>query len=292
MNNPQIRVASTFTPAPCIKETENERRAWLDKHRTSVSPEGKIQYPDGYAGTFVSIDGVDGTGKSTLVSALAEHPILTGQFSKILKQRQPGGSDYAEKVRDIARQAPLSSHTQALIFMSAIRDCWETSTKPFLEGGGLVITDRLYPVTMAYQGILGNQCELVLAILEQSAGYRHPDVNIYLSTDLEVSLARLTGERGLDDDRWGQSLRITKEKSKEAFDFLHYMAVSTEHFSGHYGYLDDVRDRFWRINNSSTPYWHRRNEIVVIDANQSPEAILEEAVSAISKNISTRKPTH
>lgn len=274
------RVAATFTPATSTQPTENELRTWANRHPESFQGDTAV-YPQAYSGALITVDGVDGTGKTSLVQALAQHPLLKDRFDSAVSLRQPGGSTYAEKVRDIARQDPISPYTQTLIFMSAIRDSWERSISPALADHGLVVTDRLYTTTMAYQGVQSGQADLVTAILENTPGYRHPDITIYLTTNLQVSLDRLAKERGMDDDRWGQSAITSKEISKEAFDFLHFQERKTNHLADKLGYLEHIRETFWSINNSVTPYWHRPANILAIDANQAPEAILKQAVQAI-----------
>jgi dTMP kinase len=107
-------------------------------------------------GRFISLEGGEGAGKSTQVLALAE--ALKQLGIDVLVTREPGGSDGAEKIRELLLdpKEEWSAASEALLFAAARADHVEKTIKPALESGRWVLSDRFLDSSLAYQGGAGH----------------------------------------------------------------------------------------------------------------------------------------
>ena len=107
-------------------------------------------------GKFISLEGGEGAGKSTQVKALAA--ALRQQGLEVVETREPGGSDGAEKIRDLLLSGAEDRWTpeaEALLFAAARADHVAKTIRPALEAGQWVLTDRFVDSSLAYQGGAG-----------------------------------------------------------------------------------------------------------------------------------------
>jgi dTMP kinase len=150
-------------------------------------------------GRFIVIEGIDGSGKSTLVSRLAEDLAAIGR--KVLRTREPGGTPISEKIRTLVldnknhRMVPL---TEFFLYMASRAQLVEEVIRPALAAGHIVISDRYYYSTAAYQGAAGQVgVDAVLGVSEKVARFQRPDLVVLL--DLPPRVART--RQGIRDDR-------------------------------------------------------------------------------------------
>jgi dTMP kinase len=153
------------------------------------------QKPTGF---FLTLEGGEGVGKSTLAGGLAERFEAAGR--KVLLTREPGGTPFAEKLRDFilgggAKEA--GSFAEALLFCAARIDHIDRVIRPALDRGLIVICDRFADSTRAYQGALGRMDQSMLGALEKVtlAGMK-PDLTLMLDLPAEKGLARASARRG------------------------------------------------------------------------------------------------
>jgi dTMP kinase len=106
-------------------------------------------------GKFISLEGGEGVGKSTQLAALAE--ALRARGIEVVVTREPGGSEGAEKIRQLLLDngSDWSARSEALLFAAARADHVEKTIKPALEAGKWVISDRFLDSSLAYQGEAG-----------------------------------------------------------------------------------------------------------------------------------------
>ena len=144
-------------------------------------------------GLFISFEGTEGSGKSTHIEWLAKRLQATGQTVRVL--REPGGTPIGEEIRHTLKH---SQHNQAmtpeaeLLLMNASRAQLVRETiRPALAANGVVLCDRFYDSTIAYQGY-GRQLDLnvVRAMIEFAVGQTRPDLTVLLMVPLAVSEAR------------------------------------------------------------------------------------------------------
>jgi dTMP kinase len=148
-------------------------------------------------GYFVTLEGGEGAGKTTVAAALARR--LAGSGRDVVLTREPGGSPRAEALRKVilsgfARQ--FGAPAEALLFAAARIDHLDTTIRPALARGAWVICDRFTDSTRAYQGIVGAVDLGLIAALEQvSVGPTRPDLTVILDLPAEVGLARAQARR-------------------------------------------------------------------------------------------------
>ena len=107
-------------------------------------------------GRFISLEGGEGVGKSTQVKALAE--ALRRRGVDVLVTREPGGSEGAEKIRELllgGAEERWGARAEALLFAAARADHVEKTIRPALEAGRWVLSDRFVDSSLAYQGGAG-----------------------------------------------------------------------------------------------------------------------------------------
>ncbi len=101
-------------------------------------------------GRFVTFEGIDGAGKSTLIGWFAERLRVRGL--QVVQTREPGGTELAEAIRDWVLNRPMSMRTEALLVFAARQDHLDTVIRPALADGRWVVCDRFTDSTVAYQG--------------------------------------------------------------------------------------------------------------------------------------------
>jgi len=141
---------------------------------------------------FISIEGVDGSGKTTqaglLLEALSSNAILV---------REPGGTEAAERIRELLADPSLELDPLAelLLFCAARADLTAHVIRPALASGGHVISDRFADSTIAYQGAArGLGIGETMSITDTATDGLWPDLTILLRIAPEVALARADGE--------------------------------------------------------------------------------------------------
>lgn len=101
---------------------------------------------------FISFEGIDGSGKTTLAHALSER--LRAEGTEVLMLREPGGTEVSEKIRSILLESTsqIVPFAEMLLFSAARRQLCEMVISPALQSGQVVICDRFFDSTIAYQG--------------------------------------------------------------------------------------------------------------------------------------------
>lgn len=157
-------------------------------------------------GWFVTLDGVDGSGKSTQIARIVDSMTASGRAA--LAVRDPGSTEIGGRLREILLGGDLVMHrrTEAMLFMAARCEMIETVIRPALADGVVVVSDRFLLSTVVYQSVAegGVDAETLWQMGRLACGGLHPDLTILLDLPAEVSVARWTGDadrmerRGLD----------------------------------------------------------------------------------------------
>jgi dTMP kinase len=151
-------------------------------------------------GRFITLEGGEGTGKSTQALRLAERLRALGRH--VLTTREPGGSEGAETLRGLLLQGGedrWSAVSETLLMYAARRDHLEKTVRPALAAGTWVICDRFFDSTRAYQGAGGGAPEALIASLERHVvGDDRPDLTLVLDLPVDVGLERAGARQALD----------------------------------------------------------------------------------------------
>lgn len=143
---------------------------------------------------FISLEGVDGSGKSTQAALLAE--VLGPDTVKI---REPGGTDAAEAIRTVLADpgVPLDATAELMLFFAARADLVRRVVRPALEAGSTVLSDRYVDSTEAYQGVARDLgVETVHELNRIATGGLMPDLTLLIRVDPELALGRAgSGDR-------------------------------------------------------------------------------------------------
>lgn len=203
-------------------------------------------------GLFISLEGIDGAGKSTQSRLLAAH--LRGLGREVIETREPGGAAGAEDIRKLLVEGDpdrWSPETEILLFSAARRDHLERTIAPALARGAVVICDRFADSTRVYQGAArGDLRDLVDDIHARVIGVE-PDLTLILDMEPAVALARgLARQSG--EDRFEDMGLPFQERLRSGFQAL----------------ARDFPDR-----------------CVMVDANQAPEAIAQDIARIVEARL-------
>jgi dTMP kinase len=154
-------------------------------------------------GRFITIEGIEGVGKSTNVAFIEAQCLAAGHT--VLVTREPGGTPMAERIRDLILTTPgegLSDLGELLLMFAARAEHLATLIRPALERGETVICDRFTDATFAYQGGgRGIDMFLISSLQGIVQGDLRPDLTLLLDVPLEVSAQRVAS-RGKEVDRF------------------------------------------------------------------------------------------
>lgn len=205
-------------------------------------------------GLFVTIEGPEGSGKSTLITKLL--PYFETKEQPVMATREPGGIQISEEIRTILHKKEhtmMEARTEALLYAAARRQHLVEKVMPALEKNYLVLCDRFIDSSLAYQGYArGLGIDKVFEINRFATEDCMPALTIYLDIEPEVGLARITQDENREINRL----------DLESLDF---------HHSVRNGYLQLV-ERF-------------KERIVVVNADQPMEAVVQEVIQLIEKKL-------
>jgi dTMP kinase len=146
---------------------------------------------------FITFEGIDGAGKSTHIDAVATR--LRDAGAKVLCTREPGGTELAEKLRELVLHSGMDALTEALLVFAARRDHLQQVIAPAMARGETVLCDRFTDATFAYQGGGRGFDRVVLAQLEQWVhGSLQPDLTIWFDLPAPLAAARRAAARAPD----------------------------------------------------------------------------------------------
>ena len=160
--------------------------------------------------TFISFEGIDGSGKSTQIKLLADH--LQSQGRKVIVTREPGGSTGAEEIRALVLQGEIdrwSAETELLLFTAARRDHLERTIRPALAAGTIVLCDRFADSTRMYQGLSRGDLRQTVDQLHNLMIGTEPDLTVLLDINPALGLTRAKSRHGTEErfEDFGESLQ-------------------------------------------------------------------------------------
>lgn len=232
-------------------------------------------------GLYISIEGIDGSGKSSIISDLAVRRPENTYFT-----RMPGGTEFGESLRSACRSADIDETTQVLFYGALNHDASVRLIEPTLSAGTSVVVDRGWLSTLVYQAMPAGKEKLLLSIMDDEA-IPVPDLLIYLNVSMAESMHReekrgLLVSPGIDsppDDRYSKFDKTAKERIKEGYDIFLGLTPDTTHYQI---VPDDLRPRddfavMWKLRPRIA------KNIVVIDANRPYDQVLREVNDIINQ---------
>jgi len=202
---------------------------------------------------FVSMEGMDGCGKTTQRNALIEHLEQLGW--DVTLTREPGGDAVAEKIRDLVLDPvneTLADVTEAYLYAASRAQNVREMIRPALDMGKAVVCDRFVDSSIAYQGggrRLGAQ--QIAQLNAMAVGGTMPDITVYLRMEPDVALARRLGAS--EPDRLEREKNSFFERTYEAFEAL---------------YAQDGMER-----------------VATVDASQSIEDVTRDMLAAVNEKL-------
>lgn len=203
-------------------------------------------------GVFITFEGPDGSGKTTISKYVSEELSRLGY--DVVYSREPGGIDIAEQIRNVIldpKNTAMDPKTEALLYAASRRQHFVEKIKPALEQGQIVICDRFVESSLAYQGY-GRRIGIdeIYRINEFAIEGWLPDATLFLDVSPEVGLSRL--ENRINKDRLDQ----------ETADF---------HRRVYEGYQEVLRRYSYRIN--------------IIDASKDVDEVKSEALRLVLEKV-------
>ena len=169
-------------------------------------------------GYFISVEGGDGSGKSTQIRKIEAY--LTARGQEVLLTREPGGTPVAEKIRELildpANRA-LTGRAEMLLYAASRAQHVEEKILPALAEGKTVLTDRFTDSSIAYQGFGRGLGDMVAEVNRIAADGKEPDLTIFLNISPAAGMARKNKQDGHTLDRLEQEKAAFHEAVYEGY---------------------------------------------------------------------------
>ena len=202
---------------------------------------------------FITLEGPEGSGKTSHIPYLVQY--LREKGHAVFPTREPGGTSIGEQIREVIhdlKNVEMHPRTETLLYQAARAQIVEQVVKPRLNDGEIVISDRYYDSTIAYQGY-GHQQDLeqIRTLVKYATGGLVPDLTVLLDVDVEEGLRRKK-----KDNEWNRLDAYTVEFHQRV----------------HAGYLEMVK--------AEPKRW------MVVDASQKWDEVQEKLRKVITERLS------
>jgi dTMP kinase len=173
-------------------------------------------------GTFITLEGVEGAGKTSILQELYQYFEAQGQ--KVVKTREPGGIEIAEKIREVIlakEHTSMDGRTEALLYAAARRQHLVEKVLPMLEEGYIVLCDRFIDSSLAYQGYareLG--MDEVYNINKFAIQDCMPDITLLFDLDPKIGMERIRKNKDREQNRLDLEKLSFHEKVYEGYQLL------------------------------------------------------------------------
>ncbi|RSD24522.1 dTMP kinase [Mesobacillus subterraneus] len=173
-------------------------------------------------GIFITIEGPDGSGKTTIIQMLAAN--LVNEGFEVVATREPGGIEIAEQIRKVIldpENTAMDPRTEALLYAAARRQHLAEKVKPALEKGKIILCDRFVDSSLAYQGFArGLGIDEVYSINQFAIEDMMPKLTLYFDVAPEVGLERINKNKGREVNRLDLEKLEFHQKVREGYLIL------------------------------------------------------------------------
>lgn len=198
-------------------------------------------------GILIALEGIDGSGKTTLAQFLA-HQLTHAGYSVVLT-KEPGGTEFGKHMRAMLQSRPtaLTPQTEFLLFAADRAQHMQEIIRPALSAGKVVISDRLSDSSVAYQGYgRGVDVDMIKQINSWIMGSIKPTITVYLELDSQTAYQRI------------------EQRKEQLTDFE-----------------KEQKSFFERVIHGFETLYKDRKDIIRLDARQKPEIIAQQALGYI-----------
>jgi dTMP kinase len=205
------------------------------------------------AGLFITFEGTEGGGKTTQIALLAERLRRSGRTVRTI--REPGGTPIGEEIRHTlkhsADNAAMTPETELLLMNASRAQLVREIIRPSLAAGEIVLCDRFYDSTIAYQGHgRGLDLDRVRSVIDIAVGDTRPQLTLFLHVPLAVSEARRAARKSQitpERDRFEESDRAFFERVEKGFLAIAKAEPDRVKIIDATGGIDDVEARIWKL---------------------------------------------
>ena len=176
---------------------------------------------------FITFEGIEGCGKSAQVERLANR--LAKEEREVVTLREPGGTSIGEAIRDVVKHPPgnkpISPDAELLLMNASRAQLVQQAIQPALASGAVVLCDRFYDSSLAYQGYgRGLDLAKVQHAIDLAVGETKPDITLLLDIPLEVSAERVANRQFKTGESIDQFDRSGDTFFKRVLDGFHALA--------------------------------------------------------------------
>jgi dTMP kinase len=201
-------------------------------------------------GLFITFEGPEGAGKTTVLQAVKEKLEKNGH--RVTATREPGGIEIAEQIRQVIlneKNTAMDAKTEALLYAAARRQHLVEKVIPELKKGNIVLCDRFIDSSLAYQGFArGLGIDEVLSINQFAIGSAMPDLTIYFDIDPEEGLQRIEHNSGREKNRLDlETIEFHKLVQLGYQEVIKRFSSRIETVSAAQPIQDVCHDVYWRI---------------------------------------------
>mgnify|MGYP003329340790 CR=1 FL=1 len=202
-------------------------------------------------GIFITFEGGEGSGKSTQIQRLAAR--LTEAGHKVCAIREPGGTPISEEIRYLLKHSnvnqAMTAETELLLMNASRAQLVRETIRPALQAGEIVLSDRFYDSTTAYQGYgRGLDMKFVKAVIDFAIGETRPDLTLFLRVPVDVSEERRRSRQAtlpFERDRIEEANREFFDRVGQGFDAIAAAEPDRVKVLDASGSMDDVSSRIW-----------------------------------------------
>ena len=206
-------------------------------------------------GLFITFEGTEGSGKSTQISLLAERLRSLGHHARTL--REPGGTPIGEEIRHTLKHSKnneaMTPEAELLLMNASRAQLVREVIRPALAAGEIVLSDRFYDSTIAYQGH-GRQLDLkmVQAVIEAAVGETRPNLTLFLHIPQKISEQRRAARQPslpleIQRDRIEEAGQIFFERVAKGYEAIAIAEPDRVRIVDADGTVQEISARIWKL---------------------------------------------